>query len=62
MPGASFHSFYWQTQAAEPPPDVPGGKGAGGTPSFQAAIFVNVVGSGFGALQGLWDRLFRKVR
>jgi hypothetical protein len=61
MPGASFHSFYWQTQAAEPPPDVPGGKGAGGFPGFQAAPLSVIVGSGFGVLQILWDRL-RKGR
>lgn len=29
MPGASFHSFYWQ-QDSQPVPDVPLGSSAGG--------------------------------
>jgi hypothetical protein len=41
MPGASFHSFYWQTQGAGEPPVTPGASGSGGYTPWQS---VNVGG------------------
>ena len=41
MPGAAFHSFYWQTQAAEPPPDT-GGAGQPGYAAWQTSITVGM--------------------
>lgn len=37
MPGASFHSFYWQTQAPEPPITA-GASGNGGYPTWQMVV------------------------
>lgn len=55
MPGAAFHSVYWQQDHQEAPV-VAGGGGGGGYTPWQ----MTVLGFGLGALQGLWERLWRK--
>lgn len=55
MPGLAFHSQYWQVQAPEVPV-VPGASSDGGYIPFQMNI---VMGSLFGSLQALYERLVR---
>jgi hypothetical protein len=42
MPGASFHSFYWQTQTPEAPV-TPGASGSGGYTPWQSVIIGGLV-------------------
>lgn len=42
MPGASFHSFYWQTQVPEVPPAA-GASGAGGYVPWQTSVTMGCV-------------------
>lgn len=39
MPGAAFHSFYWQIQAPEVPPGA-GASGAGGYTPWQTTVTI----------------------
>ena len=41
MPGAAFHSFYWQTQAA--PPAAEDGPGQPGYAAWQTSIVVGTI-------------------
>lgn len=58
MPGLWAHNRYWQTQAAEPPPD-PIVSANGGYVTWQPAV---ILGSGLGALQTIWEWLRKATR
>lgn len=54
MPTAALHSHYWQAeQASSPPPDPPTSGAVVSYPAWQMTV---TFGSGFGALQALYER------
>lgn len=53
MPTAACHSFYWEDKQDGPPPDPPTSAGAVSYPTWQMTV---TMGSGFGALQALYER------
>lgn len=58
MPSAAFHSNYWQRDSAGPPPVTAGASARGGYIPWQTTV---TIGSLFGVLQALYERLV-KVR
>lgn len=60
MPVLSWaHSQYWSVPAAPAAPPQLGASGAGGYVPFQTTV---TIGSLFGALQAVYERLVQKVR
>jgi hypothetical protein len=50
MPGAAFHSHYWQGDGGgTPPATVPV---VGGYPAWQTSV---ILGGGFGVMQAVWE-------
>lgn len=58
MPTAAFHSFFWDgsADAGETPPDPPTSGAQVSYPTWQMTITPHVAGSGFGALQAVYER------
>jgi len=56
MPTGALHSHYWQAERADAPPIVPGKSAAGGYIPWMTTV---TVGSLFGALQALYERLVK---
>lgn len=57
MPTAAMHSHYWAGSDGAGP--ATGASAAGGYVPWQTTV---VIGMGFGALHGLWERLWRRRR
>jgi hypothetical protein len=54
MPTGALHSHFWMDQG--PPPDPPDPPTSGAQVSYPAWQMTVTFGSGFGALQALYDR------
>ena len=59
MPTGAFHSNYWAGSADVPEPPGTGASANGGYVPWQIVV---VAGSGFGALQVVWDKVAALTR
>lgn len=53
MPTAALHSHFWMDQGSESPPDPPVSGAQVSYPAWQMTV---TLGSGWGALQAIYDR------